>query len=286
VIGLGAAAAAWPGSQATTAARWADRPIAIPAAPAPARPDIAACASADLSVSMVRRGLIGVGTYAYIYRARNVSGRPCFASGYPGVRLPDARVAKGPNVLDVTAGALAPGASAAFAVTQAPRPGCAAAAGDARPVTPRITVGSRDRRAAAAGTVLISRCTATSVTPMGLAQPTAARPDPLSALTVTLDTPARAAAGHTLHFTVTIANPTGAAIRLSPCPGYEIGLSSAHPAAYRLNCSQPVIPAHQHRTFDMQYSVPAGTHAGPAKFGWFLLNPGRTGVGGAIQVTG
>jgi hypothetical protein len=100
-----------------------------------------------------------------------------------------------------------------------------------------------------------------------------------------MQTPASVRAGTTLRFAVTITNPTQAAIKLSPCPSYEVGISSARTLAYELNCSTPVILPGQTRTFDMQYAVPANTPAGLTKVGWFLLNPSRTGTGDVITIT-
>jgi len=35
----------------------------------------------------------------------------------------------------------------------------------------------------------------------------------------------------------------------------------------------------------MRYAVPAGTPAGLAKIGWFLLNSTRDGAGGVVTIT-
>jgi hypothetical protein len=74
---------------------------------------------------------------------------------------------------------------------------------------------------------------------------------------------------------VTLANPTGRAVALSPCPSYEefIGLPGAQVSAsasyYYLNCqAAPVIPADGSVTFAMRIQVPDGT--GLAKFLWQL----------------
>ncbi len=274
---------------ATAAISWVDHPASIPAVSVPHNPGIAACTSNDLSVRLARRGLIQSGTFAYVYRARNTTRHACYVSGRPSVELAGQAAAGGPNLLDVAAGVLAPGASATFAVTQSPRRSCTppvTRSGVLRTsaVTARVRIGARPAAVTSDGTIRTSRCNKTEVTQIGVA-PTAPKPDKLSPLVIALHAPARAGAGHTLAFTVTITNPTRAAIRLSPCPSYQVGISSARAVAYRLNCAAPVIPAGQSRVYDMRLSVPVGTPAGLAKIGWFLLNSTRTGAGGLITIT-
>jgi hypothetical protein len=291
VAGLAVLAFASPGSAAAPAAiGWANRPATIPAVSAPANPGLAVCATASLSTRMVGSGLVEHGVYAYIYSAKNSGTRACYVSGTPSVHIAGKPVASGPNVLNVSAGTLAPGASAIFAIIQTPRASCTpklrngATASTAK--TPLLKIGTQAGLAIRAGTVLTSNCVAAHVTPIGLPmrQP---KPDSLSGLHVVLSIPSRVAAGQVLAFAVTITNPTRAAVRLSPCPSYEMGLSVAPAKAYRLNCSAaPSIPAGQSRTYDMRFSLPAGAQAGLAKIGWFLLNPNRTGAGGAITITG
>jgi hypothetical protein len=251
-------AAAATGS-AAAATGWVDQPAAIPAA-APENPGIPACTSGDLRILPGRHGLIGVGTYAYLYTATNKSDRACYVSGRPAVQLSGKTVAAGANVLSLTAGVLAPGASATFALTQWPGASCSAAASEfaaarASTTIPLVKVGAQPGAGTPAGTILTSRCSTTEVTPIGLVQVNP-KPDALSALTVRLNVPAAAGAGSTLNFTVTIGNPTKAAI-----------------------------PLGQSRTFDMQYPVPADTPAGLTKIGWFLLNPDRTGTGSTLTIT-
>ena len=295
VLGLAALLAAHQSAQAAAAGSalravsWVDRPAQIPAVSVPHNPGVAACASKDLSVRMEGRGIIQAGTYAYIYNAKNTTRRACFVSGRPSVKLAGQTVAGSPNVLDVTAGVLAPGASARFAVTQSQRASCTPAftrhgVSRTSAVTPHVQIGAQPVAATSEGTILTSKCTRTAVTQIGL-PPTSPKPGPLSGLAVRLQAPARARAGHILKFTVMITNPTRAAVRLSPCPSYEVGISSARAVAYRLNCGAPAIPAGQSRVYDMRYAVPAGTPAGLAKIGWFLLNSTRNGAGGLITIT-
>jgi Protein of unknown function (DUF4232) len=295
VLGLAGLIAAHQSAQATAAGSprpavsWVDHPVSMPAVRAPHNPGIAVCTSRDLSVRLQGRGLIQAGFYAYTYRARNTSGHACYVSGRPSVKLSGQALANAPNVLDVTAGVLARGASATFAVTQSARSSCTPAVNRdgvlrTSAVTPHVGIAARPVAAAGAGKILTSRCNKAEVTPIGLA-PEAPKPDQLSPLVIRLQAPARARAGQVLKFTVLITNPTRAAIRLAPCPDYQVGISSAPAVAYRLNCSAPVLRAGQSRAYDMRYAVPAGTPAGLAKIGWFLFNSTRTGAGGVVTIT-
>jgi hypothetical protein len=268
---------------------WVNRPAAIPAVKAPANPGLAACATASLSINMVRRGIVGDGTYAYIYRARNIGSSACYVSGTPSVDIAGKPVALGANVLNVSPGPLAPGASATFAIMQTTRVNCTAklrrGVTATKAVRPLLRFGRQAVPAASAGIVLTSNCVTAHVTPIGLPM-TEPKPDRFSGLRVGLAVPARVAAGQVLRFAVTITNPTPAAVRLSRCPSYEMGLSIAPAKAYKLNCSAaPAIGAGQSRTYEMQFSIPANAPAGLAKIGWFLLNPNRTGAGGSITIT-
>jgi hypothetical protein len=276
-------------SAPVTATSWADHPAAIPAVSTARNPGIAACDSSGLRVRLERRGLLQSGTYAYVYGATNTTSHSCYVSGLPSVKLAGKAMASGPNVLSVAAGVLAAGASASFAITTSPRASCSPAVSPGgalrtSAVAPRVEIGAQPGAAVSGGTVLVSKCAETAVSQIGLT-PTEPAPGPLSPLTVRLQAPASVRAGDTLRFTVRITNPTRAAIRLSPCPAYEVGISTARPVAYELNCSTPVIAAGQTRTYDMRYSVPASTPAGLDKIGWFLLNSSRTGAGGLITIT-
>jgi hypothetical protein len=291
VVGLAALAAAQMGAatgSTVAATDWVNHPAAIPAVSTPSDPGIATCDTKDLSVRLERRGLIGFGVYAYIYSAKNTTSQACYVSGRPSVTLAGKTLTTGPNVLGVTSGALAPGASATFAVTQSPRAGCTPEVTQSGVLrtsseTPHVQIGAQSA-AASEGTILTSNCATTEVSQIGVGQ-TAPTPDSLSALTIGLQASVSVQAGHTLQFAVTITNPTNTAIRLSPCPSYEVGISSARIVAYQLNCSSPDISPHQYRVFDMEYSVPANTPAGITKIGWFLLNATRTGAGGFITIT-
>jgi hypothetical protein len=290
VAGLAALALAFPGSSSASGAiSWANKPAAIPAVSAPANPGLAACGTASLSTKMVRRGLVEYGTYAYIYSAKNIGARACYVSGFPSVALAGKRLTHGANVLNVSAGTLTRGASANFAILETARAGCLPKLHNnvtaATAMTPQLKIGPQAALAVRGATVLASSCVTAHVTQIGLPL-TEPKPDALSGLRVALTVPSRVAAGQVVKFEVTITNPTPAAVRLSPCPSYEMGISAAPAKAYKLNCAAATtIPAGRSRTYAMRFSVPASAPAGLAKIGWFLLNPNRTGAGGVITIT-
>jgi hypothetical protein len=110
---------------------------------------------------------------------------------------------------------------------------------------------------------------------------------PVDPLKVALHLPASVRTGTTFDFTVTLSNPTSAAVPLQPCPTYEEiwKPESSAPAltrAYRLNCSgQPEVAAHQSLTFQMRMVAP--TRALPDWLSWRLES--SQGVGGGAMVT-
>jgi hypothetical protein len=113
---------------------------------------------------------------------------------------------------------------------------------------------------------------------------------PLNVLTATAAMPATVAAGTTVTYTVTLQNPTGQAVALSPCPSYTqyispVGTRPGSAASqYYLNCqAAPEIPAGSSVTFDMQ--IPAPAAAGVAKYGW-ALQGAAVSTGGAVSITG
>jgi hypothetical protein len=285
VAGVALLATTLASAQAGAATPWLNQHVRIPAVTA-GRAGAAACEAKDISVRLARRGIVQDGYYAYVYGVRNVSGKTCFAASYPRITVGGKAVRHGPDVLSVAAGDLRPGQTAMFALTQTTAAGCSAGRSQngvmkqvAEPA--RMPAGAHGTRLI--GRVLVSNCTKNSVTALGLA-PAEPKADALSRLSVRLRVPATATAGQTLKFEVVLTNPTRAPIRLSPCPGYEIGLSAAGQDAYRLNCADPVIAAGQSRAFEMEYRLPAGTRPGLAKVGWLLLNPRRTGSGTVIKI--
>jgi len=112
---------------------------------------------------------------------------------------------------------------------------------------------------------------------------------PLNVLTATIAIPAALTAGSTASYTVTLRNPSRAAVRLRPCPSYTeyLGVFTGpgkhlyQERHYYLNCAAiRQIAAHGSVTFAMRIPVP--DQAGQAKFGWQLQD---TNVATAVVVT-
>jgi Domain of unknown function (DUF4232) len=184
---------------------------------------------------------------------------------------------------------LTPGHSAQFAVWT-PRPCPAGHADEYSAITIGIGETGPVRIPLPSGLPFVT-CQWLGVSGFGVPQPPeeAPPPSPLDVLTATQTMPAAAAPGSTVDYTVTLANPTGRAVALSPCPSYEefIGLPGAQVSAsasyYYLNCqAAPVIPAGGSVTFAMRIQVPDGT--GLAKFLW-QLQATTVARGGVVRLT-
>jgi len=95
-----------------------------------------------------------------------------------------------------------------------------------------------------------------------------------------------------LVYTVTLSNPTSAAISLTPCPSYTQTLFSAVASSRRiqqtllLNCSAATsIPSKGTLTYEMRLAIPGDLPSGPGKLTWTLDVPNAfVDVGTAIQV--
>jgi hypothetical protein len=109
----------------------------------------------------------------------------------------------------------------------------------------------------------------------------------LAGLTGTLDAPDEATAGGTLHYVVTLWNPTGKPIPLAACPAYTQSLyadDKAVDTTLRLNCGPAgaQIAANASVSFDMQAQVPAALAGGTLKLSWKLQD--GPGVGKLITL--
>lgn len=82
--------------------------------------------------------------------------------------------------------------------------------------------------------------------------------------------------GTTIHFTVTLTNPTRVTVRLTPCPGYTLGIadSALHERSLLLNCdSVREISPHGRVRYAMELPVPAHPTVTIAKLFWSLNTP-------------
>jgi hypothetical protein len=103
--------------------------------------------------------------------------------------------------------------------------------------------------------------------------------------------------GGSLHYLVTLTNPTHTPVRLTPCPSYteQIYLLPRHPtgthkvvqhtATYYLNCEVVhQIGAGQHVHYRMQITLPKAP-PGLAKLAWHLNSPREPTTGRGLRVT-
>lgn len=121
---------------------------------------------------------------------------------------------------------------------------------------------------------------------LGVPAPPPADPNAYPGLTVSIDRPDNAPAGSTMHFTVTLTNPTSHAVDLDPCPVYTEAIyplqGSPSSYSYLLNCDRvQSIAAGQAVTYAMQIPVPDGD--GYAKFGWSIPT-GSLFAGGVVSI--
>lgn len=110
---------------------------------------------------------------------------------------------------------------------------------------------------------------------------------PFGALTGSVDAPDEASRGATLHYVVTLSNPTAAPVSLAACPAYTQSLYSDGKAVditLRLNCGQAgaQIAANSSISFAMQAQVPAALASGTLKLSWTM--EGGPGVGKLINL--
>jgi len=233
----------------------------------------------------------GGGTTWYGVTLTNVSSSPCELSGYPtslsGVRANGQSVNLHPaenltNLGGEASGNIGPGESGSVFLgtnnacfgERTIVPGTFAAARFGLPGGGVLTVAAQ----------MIGpyrfECGA-SVSPIAVQTPPPTfGPDPLAYLanlTVSLHAPAMVRAGDVLHYTMTLTNPTGGSVVLSPCPSYlerlEWILPRAVGAQYQLNCA----PAHPlgpgtRETLALELPIP-GAVSGPTTLVLLFMTP-------------
>lgn len=114
-----------------------------------------------------------------------------------------------------------------------------------------------------------------------------ALPEPIAALKVTIAAPQRLRAGTTAVYAVMLANPTGAAVTLGPCPNFIQGLqgTAADKDSHRLNCAaaKPIAP-HGQESFIMHLVVPDDAANGQTALTWSLVAPGHDSASALVEV--
>lgn len=95
---------------------------------------------------------------------------------------------------------------------------------------------------------------------------------PWHVLKATLHGPTTVSAGSSLSYTVTLRNPTAAAIALTPCPSYDVDIG-LRTSSYGLNCAaaaSPTIAPGASTTFEVRVYVPASIGVGHTTLTWKL----------------
>ena len=269
--------------------------LAAPAAQAAAR----ACAAADLQVSAGPAGAYH-GQATQEIRLANTGGEACQLPGFPGVQLQPANEA--PQT--VGASELAPQLASTRldldpgeeAILLLGTPGsCEAATRPQRKVSKRLQLALPGGGVKSVDGVHIDTlCGRATVMRFERVQGEAAARaqalktgGTLSQLTGSLSAPDQATRGGTLHYVVTLSNPTSAPVSLASCPAYTQSVYADGKAAagtLPLNCAGAgmQIPARSSVSFDMQVTVPAGLAADSVKLSWKL--EGGPGVGKIISL--
>lgn len=259
----------------------------------------APCTAADLNGRLGAFGL-GAGHYTQYLLLTNAGGKGCTLSRGPsaitGVRADGTRVrlagatGERPDPNLVGPANLLPGQSAQVSLTTTY--GCSAQSSCSKSAYTAVIVGIGGSGAVRVDfprsqpfTVVNGVAVSTFGVPV---KSQAQNSSPLDVLTVSIAMPGSLTAGTTASFTVTLHNPAGQPVSLSPCPSYEefiVGPGNS-PASglhrYYLNCrAVSQIPANGSVTFAMRTPAPAS--AGQAKFGWALQGTSVEG-GGAVSV--
>jgi hypothetical protein len=288
--------------------------IATPARPSPSPdasqgppavpPGTPACTAGQLQASASWQGATGSLAGAVTFTSRSRATAPCFLVGYPTIQLLDRHGRPLQLTADPRTGKAAPppvllrpglAAQVEFAWRNwcGPNPG---------PVGLRVTL-PPPHPGTLAPTVdpdirreLTPRCDAPGSPSRLSGGPFVAwepepPPDPLGSLHVRVTLPPSVVAGQPLRYTVTLANPTTAAVSLRDCPSYQerLSLENGGTAAERhlLNCA-PVaaIGPGQQVGFAMVLNLPATLRPGTGVLVWQLLHAAPVGMKVLVTVTG
>jgi hypothetical protein len=115
-----------------------------------------------------------------------------------------------------------------------------------------------------------------------------AKPGSPSVLKATLNLPSSVQSATTLAYTVTLTNPTGTTVKLTPCPGYTEGVFAqgyALSQSYRLNCGTVTTIAPNGKvTYDMKLDLPQTKEGVDAKVAWGLNMPVGPYAAGTVRV--
>jgi hypothetical protein len=244
------------------------------------------CKATDLDFKI---GVIGAyqGHATQEFRLTNIALDPCYLAGVPTIQLlPDGASAEAVDAGSFMATRLDIGSGrTAMLVLGAPG-ACASAGGPNSKVIKRLSLEpSGGGYLTVQGVYLDITCGAASVILFQAMDSAVTNGGPLTHLVGTISAPDLIKVGQLLNYTVTLMNPTTAALPLQPCPSYTESLQDAgivSSQTYQLNCVAAALPAQGSLTFDMQILVPANFPTGFAKLSWQLEVPGGIAVGKAL----
>lgn len=287
-------------AQGATAVPWLNQPaVAKPAAVAAAPTPAQACSSSDLKIAAGAAGAYR-GQATQEIRITNTGAVACHLTGFPDVQLlPDSGAPQTVGASELAPRLasqrldLAPGETVVMLLGT---PGsCEAANKPQRKISKRLQVALRGGGIKMLDGVhidtLCGRATVMQFQAVGSdaqAHVTAlAQSSSLHQLAGMVSAPDVATRGGTLHYSVTLSNPTANPISLASCPAYTQSLYANGKVAdstLRLNCAAAgsQIAAHSSITFDMQMQVPADFANGQAKLSWKL--EGGPGVGKMVDL--
>jgi hypothetical protein len=280
---------------------WLDRPApeqpAVQASPAPAqRP----CTANDLQIVLGQKGAHH-GYATQEIRLTNRGSDKCSFTGFPATQVVHENEAPQSLAAHELAPQLAserldldPGEEATLLVGA---PGaCDASAEPQRKVATRVRVALPNGEPKVldeahvdtlCGPASVLRfAPARNVAPLKMKAAAASGPQ-TGELTGAVTAPETARRGDTLRYTVTLSNPTAAAISLASCPSYTQSLYSEGKVASNtklLNCNATggKIAAHSSVSYEIQLPIPAGLPTGDAKLSWVMQN--GPGVGAVVTL--
>jgi hypothetical protein len=264
---------------------WLNQPAAEKAAAVQAHAKGAfPCGARDLKIAAGAAGAWR-GQATQEVRITNTGTEACYLTGFPSAQLQPAGEA--PQAVGASDTApqlaneridLAPGDEAALLLGT---PGsCAAAAKPQRNASRRMQLALPGGGVKVLDGVYIDtlcgRATVLQFRLLETDSPAAARSAaPVNQLAGSLNVPDEATRGATLHYTVTLSNPTANPVSLASCPAYTQSLYADGKSAAStllLNCAAAgaSIPAQSSVSFEMQALLPPDLTAGSVKLSWKL----------------
>jgi hypothetical protein len=259
------------------------------------------CRAGQLAVRQRRTG-VGLGNVLERFAFRNLGAAPCLLRGFPRVtgvtagglrRSVPARRSQDGTYFGTLVGAdIAPGRRGLLDF--ATGGGCRDPSGSAKQYRALdFALPARGGLVSAPESSVVMTCGFLKMSQFGLPAPEPTGPPPKpgtpDVLTVRVALPAAARAGTTLRFVVTLANPRGISVGLTPCPRYNEGIyttSGRVSTWFWLNCERVrSIAPHARVRYAMALPIPTDVRVGLAKFWWALGTPNKPLRGAGITIT-